>query len=253
MADKEGNGKALGFDKIKTGRPLFQEVVRQIEQRVLSGDLEPGEMLPPERIMAEQFGVSRTVIREAVKALELRGLVAVQHGRGVQISRPTAKVFGDSILRYIRIQKSPIWALHELRSILEMGTVQLAAERRTEEDLSILHALVEEMERAVDKPLEYVKADLKFHKALTDAAHNPLIGPIFEPLSKLMIESRRIGAMAPDAPKRSIASHHAIVKAIAEQDADRAIEVMKEHFDRIARFLVEGGSFPDEDEQGEGA
>jgi GntR family transcriptional repressor for pyruvate dehydrogenase complex len=250
MAKNKGDGKDVGFEKINTGRPLFLEVVRQIEKRVMSGDLEPGDMLPPERVMADQFGVSRTVIREAAKALELRGLVEVQHGRGVQISRPTAKEFGDSMFRFVRIQKSPVWALHELRSILEIGMVRLAAMRRTDEDLVQLRDLVEDMERTVDKPLEYVEVDLEFHKVLTAAAHNPLMGPMLEPLSKLMIESRRIGALAPDAPRRSIASHRAIVKAIEEQDADQAVEVMKEHFDRIARFLMEGESHEGEQYNG---
>lgn len=242
MTKNEVSDDLLVIEKIKTGRPLFREVVRQIEDLLISGDLTPGDMLPPERTLAERFGVSRTVIREAMKALELRGVVEVQHGRGVQISQPTAEMFSDSMFRFIKTQQSPIWALHELRSILETGIAVLAAERRTQKDLLELKRLLKEMQQSVDDPMKYLELDLQFHRALTEAAHNPLMGPVWEPLTKLMREARRIGALAQDAPRRSLESHRAIVDAIDEQDAEQAMEVMRDHFDRVAHFLLEAES-----------
>lgn len=235
----ESRDDYVSFKKIKTGRPLFREVVRQIEDQLISGELVPGEMLPPERILAERFGVSRTVIREAMKALELRGLVEVQHGRGVQLSQPTAEMFGDSMFRFIKTQQSPIWALLELRRILEIGIVSLAAERRTQEDLAKLKKLLSEMQESVTNLVIYAELDLEFHYALTEAAHNPLLGPMLEPLTKLMREARRIGSLAHDAPRRSMEAHEAIVAAIEDQDAEGAMEVMRDHFDRVATFLLE--------------
>lgn len=227
------------FQRIKTNERLFLEVVRQIEDRIIDGDLKPGDMLPAERIMAEQFGVSRTVIREATKALELRGLVEVQHGRGVMVIRPSADSVADSVVRYLKIQESPIWSLHELRSILEVEIAGLAAERRTEEDLKTLTELFRQMSDSLDAPNEYVAYDFEFHRALAKAAQNPLFPLVLEPYVTLMREARRLGATARDAPRRSIEFHRPILDALKNKDAAAARLAMREHFAYVAEFIAE--------------
>ena len=174
------------FKRITIGRPLFQEVVKQIEAKVMGNELKPGEMLPPERVMAEQFGVSRTVIREAVKALELLQLVEVQHGRGVMVAKPTAGSVTNSLLHYMKIEGRPVWALHELRSILEVEIAGLAAERATEADLARLTELLNSMRGKIDSPMAYIEIDLQFHRVLMEASHNPLFPLVLEPVAKLM-------------------------------------------------------------------
>jgi GntR family transcriptional repressor for pyruvate dehydrogenase complex len=228
-----------GFERIKTNERLFLEVVRQIEDRIVEGKLKPGDMLPAERIMAEQFGVSRTVIREAMKALELRGLVEVQHGRGVMVVKPSAEGVADSVLRFLKIQESPIWSLHELRSILEVEIAGLAAERRTPEDLETLDALFRKMLASVEAPTEYVEYDFQFHRALAKAAHNPLFPLVLEPYVTLMREARRLGATARNAPRRSIKFHKPILEAIKQSDAAGARRAMREHFAYVAEFIAE--------------
>lgn len=227
------------FQRVKTNERLFLEVVRQIEDRIIAGELKAGDMLPAERIMAEQFGVSRTVIREATKALELRGLVEVQHGRGVMVVRPSADSVADSVVRFLKIQESPIWSLHELRSILEVEFSGLAAERRTEEDLKTLTDLFQHMSASLDSPLEYVEYDFEFHRALAKAAHNPLFPLVLEPYVTLMREARRLGAMARNASRRSIGFHKPILEAIKNRDVAAARRAMREHFAYVAEFIAE--------------
>jgi GntR family transcriptional repressor for pyruvate dehydrogenase complex len=199
-------------------------------------------MLPPERIMAEQFGVSRTVIREAIKALELQGVVEVQHGRGVMVARPSADSVVDSMVRFVTIQESPIWDLVELRSILEVEIAGLAALRARGEDIERLTATLERMAALVDRPEEYVEQDMEFHRNLWRAAHNQLFPLVLEPFVTLMRASRRLGATAPNAPRRSLQTHTRILEAIRMHDKTAAQQIMREHFDQVAQFLTEAAS-----------
>lgn len=230
------------FRKINKMRPLFQEVVAQIKKRVINGSLKTGEMLPPERVMAEQFGVSRTVIREAMKALELQGLVEVLHGRGIKLASPSMESVIETMVSFVKIDNSPIWALHEMRSIIETEIAGLAALRRTEEEIQGLKEILGQMSEKTDSPNEYSALDIKFHRALMTMTHNPLFPMVLEPFSELMLEARRIGALATDAQKRSLESHSEIVRAIEDQDAERAKYVMREHFEKVASFVSEAES-----------
>lgn len=227
------------FNRIKTSERLFLEVVRQIEERILAAELRPGDMLPAERVMAEQFGVSRTVIREATKALELRGLVEVQHGRGVMVVKPSADSVSDSVVRFLKIEESPIWSLLELRSILEVEIAGLAAARRTDADLEALAQIFAKMTASLNRPTEYVEHDFEFHRVLAKAAHNPLFALVLEPYVTLMKEARRLGATAPNAAKRSYAYHKPIFDAITHRNTAVARRAMREHFDYVAEIITE--------------
>lgn len=234
--------KGVSFKMIKRDRPLFKEVVKQIESGIITGTLQPGNMLPPERVLAEQFGVSRTVIREAMKALEHQGLVEVQHGRGIMIISPSVESVVNSMVRYLKIDMSPLWALHEMRSIVETEIAGLAASRRATEDVQILKNLLEQMANNVNSPEKYAEIDIEFHRALARMTYNPLFPIIMEPLSEFMREARRIGGKAMDAQRRTLASHSEIVSAVENQDIEYAKSVMGEHFEKVASFISEAES-----------
>jgi len=229
------------FERIDKER-LFKQVAHQIEAKIIDGNLKPGDMLAPERVMTEQFGVSRTVIREAVKVLELSGLVRVQHGRGVIVTRLSADNVTDSVIRYVKIQQSPIWALLELRSILEVGIADLAAERCNEEDIEKLDEIVRQMSAKVDSPAEYAELDLEFHLAIARAAHNRLFLLVLEPFMSLMREARRLGAAVPHASRRTFEHHELILEALKDRDGSEARRVMQEHLELVARLIAEGES-----------
>jgi GntR family transcriptional regulator, transcriptional repressor for pyruvate dehydrogenase complex len=232
----------LRFDRAggERGR-LYETVARAIEERILAGDLRPRDLLPPEHVLAEQFDVSRTVVREATKALEHAGLVEARQGLGVVVTAPSEGHVAESILRFVKLENSPQWALYELRSILETEAAARAAERRDEADLEILGSLIERMTAKVDLPLEYVELDLEFHRALLKAAHNPLFNVVLEPFRAALRESRQLGATVPKAPTRSVSSHRRIYEAIRSQDADLARREVEEHFEKVAEFLSEAG------------
>lgn len=237
-----GGQESVPFDRARGERSrLYETVARAIEERILAGDLRPPDLLPPERILSEQFNVSRTVVREAIKALEHSGLVEARQGLGVVVASPSEGHVADTILRYVKLENSPQWALYELRNVLETEAAALAAARRDDEDLAELGSLIDRMTAKVHRPLEYVELDLEFHRALLKAAHNPLFNMVLEPFRAALIESRQFGATVPQAPTRSVSSHRRIYEAILDQDADRARREVKEHFETVAEFLAEAG------------
>jgi GntR family transcriptional repressor for pyruvate dehydrogenase complex len=230
------------FPKIKSNERLFQRVVDVIEARLIAGELKPGDILPAERLLAEQFGVSRTVIREAIKILELQGVIEVQHGRGAVVVKPSADSVASSVVRFLRIQSSPLWALLELRTILEVEIAALAAERATPDDLKHLDEMLARMSGLVDRPSEYVELDMEFHRGLWRAAHNQLFPLVLEPFITLSRESRRLGANVPNAPRRSIEVHRRVLAAVHARDQESAREIMREHFEQVAEFLTAAGA-----------
>jgi GntR family transcriptional regulator, transcriptional repressor for pyruvate dehydrogenase complex len=217
-----------------------------IEQRILSGELRPSDPLPTERELAQQFNVSRTAVREAIKALEQAGLVIVRQGRGVSVAAASQARVADSIARFLRVENSPMWALVELRSILETEIAALAAQRRTTDDLARLTALVDRMDQLVGAPPEYVETDLEFHRALVASAHNPLFDVVLDPFRSELRRSRDIGATVPNAPTRSIVTHRRILEAVRIGDSARARHEMKSHFRQLVEFLGEAGALAHE-------
>jgi len=232
----------VAFERVGDDQKLFKKVAEQIERSIVEHELKPGDMLPPERVMTQQFGVSRTVIREAIKALELQGSVEVQHGRGAIVSGASATNVSDSLVRYVRIQESSVWALHELRTILEIEIAALAAERCTEEDIQEIDAIIKRMSAKTHSPTEYVELDLDFHRAIVNAAHNPLFPLVLDPFMTLMRESRRLGASVDGAPQRTIQAHKNILECIKRHDPKAARSAMKEHCAIVAGFIEQGSS-----------
>jgi GntR family transcriptional repressor for pyruvate dehydrogenase complex len=144
------------------------------------------------------------------------------------------------MVRYVRVQESPLWALNELRNILETGIAALAAERRTEQELEELGKLIDEMSNKLGSPDEYAALDLEFHQVLTRCSHNPLFAVILDPFRALLRESRRLGAAAPDAQRRSLEVHYRVLDAIRVQDPKAARSAMTEHCHLVALLLEEG-------------
>src|ERR1700684_1282532 len=160
---------------IRTSR-LYEQIVQQIEDSVLNGSLKPGDQLPAERELAQRLGVSRTAVREAVKALREKGLVEAYSGRGTFITDGTSQAARQSFDLMVKVgQQEGVPHLAELRLILEPGIAALAAARVEEEHLAAMREAVAVMERSQKDPAAYIEADLDFHLALAEAVANPLI------------------------------------------------------------------------------
>src|ERR1039457_6969008 len=163
------------YRAVRTSR-LFEQIVQQVEESILKGQLKAGDQLPAERDLAQRFGVSRTAVREAVKTLREKGLVEAYSGRGTFITNGTSQAIRQSLDLMIRINQQEGSAhLAELRQVLEPEIAALAAPRIEDQLLSTMREAVAIMDRNLYDPDVYVEADLDFHLALAEAVGNPLI------------------------------------------------------------------------------
>ena len=162
------------YKTIQSSR-LYEQIVKQIEDSIERGDLKEGDQLPAERELALQFGVSRTAVREAVKALREKGLVEAYPGRGTFITSETSNSIRLTFDRMIKSgPREGTLHLVEVREILEPEIAALAAKRVTEESLNELREAIAIMDGAKGDPDSFIEADLDFHLALAEAAANPL-------------------------------------------------------------------------------
>ena len=220
--------------KIVQSSRLYEQIVEQIEQSVQKGDLKPGDQLPAERELAEQFGVSRTAVREAVKALREKGLVEAYPGKGTFITSGSSNPMRQSIDRMMRsAQVDATSSLVEVREILEPEIAALAAVRATEENLNSLRESVAVMDAAKRDPDAYIEADLDFHLELAEAAANPLILSLIDSIVGVLREQRMRIFEVEGGPDRGQYHHKRILEAMEHQDAEGAREAMRAHLRQV--------------------
>ena len=220
--------------KIVQSSRLYEQIVEQIEQSVQKGDLKPGDQLPAERDLAEQFGVSRTAVREAVKALREKGLVEAYPGKGTFITSGSSNPMRQSLDRMMKsAQADAISSLVEVREILEPEIAALAALRATEENLNSLREAVAVMDGAKRDPGAYIEADLDFHLELAEAAANPLILSLIDSIVGVLREQRMRIFEVEGGPDRGQYHHKKILEAMEHRDAPGAREAMRAHLRQV--------------------
>ena len=221
------------YKLVRTSR-LYEQIVQQIEDSILKGDLKAGDQLPAERELAQRFGVSRTAVREAVKALREKGLVEAYSGRGTFITDGTSQAVRQSLDLMVKIgQPEGSTYLAEVRSILEPEIAALAAMRVQDPELATMREAVAVMDKAGQDPDAYIEADLDFHLALAEAAANPLILSLIDSIVGLLREQRLRIFKVPGGPERGQVHHKRILEAMERHDSERAREAMKAHLEQI--------------------
>ncbi len=213
---------------------LYERIVEQIEARILSGVLNVGDRLPPERELAEQFAVSRTAIREAVKILREKGLIEIRPGKGTFVTNGTSTGMKQSLDRLVKYGSTDGSAnLVEVREILEPEITALAASRMTDEFISSMREAVEAMESAYDDPDLYIEADLDFHLALAEATQNPIIPALMDTIIDLLREQRKRIALADGGLQRGQVHHKEILDAVIRRDPAAARRAMRDHLQQV--------------------
>ena len=186
---------------------------------MLSGELAPNDRLPPERQLAAEFGVSRPLIREALRALVERGLIDVEPSRGAFVRDGSGPGrFQPLDLEYLR-RGTTARQLSEARLMLETEAVVLACEHADAEDLATLKIALERVDASAT-PLERVRNDLAFHTALVAAAHNPVIETMFASIQGLTVELMVRSAGDTEIVRKSAPYHRLAYQAIVDRDPD---------------------------------
>lgn len=221
------------YTPVQSGR-LYEQIVEQIEERILSGELRDGDRLPTERELAEQFEVSRTAVREAINALVQRGLVEAHPGRGTFIRYGTSRAVRHSLGLMMRIgQAGKLANLVEIREILEPEIAALAARRATKQQIAAIQEAVGAMDAALDDADAFIEADDQFHLALAEGTQNPLILTLLDPIVELLHEQRKRISLVNGGLERGQYHHKRILKAIVHHDPEAAREAMRAHLRQV--------------------
>jgi GntR family transcriptional regulator, transcriptional repressor for pyruvate dehydrogenase complex len=218
----------------RRSRSLTADVVQAIGDRVRDGGLAPGAKLPREADLIAEFGVSRTVVREAISKLQAAGVLETRHGVGTFVVG-----YGDGTSYRIDVERigtlQDVIAVLELRIAVETESAALAASRRTPENLVTLRAALDAFRAAVEAGRDAVGPDFQFHLEIARATHNSHFEQLMSTLGGSMIPRARLDAAEPITPERRDylqrvnAEHESIVNAITSQDVEAARAAMRTH------------------------
>ena len=219
---------------IKPKERLYQEIVDQIQQQILSGALKPGDQIPAERDLAERFGVSRTAVREAIKSLTEKGLIEVFVGRGTFVTNLSPDRVVESMTLLLRNEPHNVESLQEARELLEVPTARLAAARRSDANVERLRAITTEIEVEQTISPRLVDGDTEFHVEVARATGNPVLVLLSQTIGALLrTEVLYRDDFHPSLPI-AFADHREIIDAIADGDSDRAGQAMADHLSHVA-------------------
>lgn len=214
----------------------------ELRERILSGEYAEDTPLPPERDLVSQTQMSRTTVREALRILEVQGLVRIKAGRagGTFVQRPSQDSVATSISLLIRGRQLRLADLLETREAIEPFCARLAAQNRTDEDLAVLDAANKAIATDDGNLTGFLQANVDWHVGVASASHNELLIAFMSALSNAIYTATENEAFV-DAEVRSVTAkaHKSITNAIREGDPDAAVRRMNRHVHSYAQAVLE--------------
>jgi GntR family transcriptional regulator, transcriptional repressor for pyruvate dehydrogenase complex len=210
---------------------VYEQIVEQIDESILNGTLKPGDQLPSERELAQQFGVSRTAVREAVKSLHERGRLETYAGRGTFITDATSHGIRESLDRMTKVGGANHLSL--LLVMLEPEIAALAAAQSGTQHIAAMRETISAMEQSFDDPEACIDADLDFHLALAEAVGNPIILALIDSIVDVLREKRMRLFQVRGGVERARLHHGKILDAVEERNPAKAREAMRAHLKQV--------------------
>lgn len=232
------------FGVVGNNTALVDRVIGAIQNQIVSERLPVGTKLPAERELAESLGVSRTVVREAVRVLGARGLLETTHGIGTTVRAMTREEVVEPLRLFFRSvgEEVNLKHLHQVRSLLEVENARVAAEQASEQDINDLGQILTEMNSNKQDVNAFTNLDSAFHRRLAQTTHNPLLILLLDSIQDLMAEVRKFVSREEGLFERVMPGHRAILESIRSQDPVAAMEAMRAHlsaaFDIQQRAVV---------------
>jgi DNA-binding FadR family transcriptional regulator len=217
-------------------------LANELRERILSGEFTEGTPLPPERELVTQTMMSRATVREALRILEVQGLVRIRAGRagGAFVQRPDKESLARSMALLIRGRQIRLAALLETREAIEPFCAELAARHRTTADLTVLNAANDAIAEENNTLADFLQANVDWHIAVAAASHNELLAGFMIALSRAIYAATENEAFVDDEVRQvTIRAHRSITEAIRRQDADAAVRRMKRHVHNYAQAVLE--------------
>ncbi len=209
---------------------ITDEVISRFRNLILQGVLTPGCKLPSERELVRVLGVSRPTLRQALKALQVLGIIRSRQGAGSYLAEATSEILKSPLDFAIALKGMAKADLFETRQTLEVKLAALAAERRTAKDLENMRVALAAMKASAGVPDKWCVHDIEFHNRIVEAANNAVMASVMEMLSHLLVQSRNdtVGLLTDS--DGSLRSHERVFEEIERRDPARAAEAMAEHF-----------------------
>jgi GntR family transcriptional regulator, transcriptional repressor for pyruvate dehydrogenase complex len=219
---------------------LSQAVSAAVLERIRSGEFGPGDRLPTEKLLMQEYGVGRNSVREAVQALVTLGLVDVRPGRGATVIGIESDAAMDSETISVLLKEETVDDLYDFRRLLEIEIASRAAVAATPRDLETIAASIRAFESALEQGRPISKLDDEFHAAVARASHNAIYATVLDAVSGLIANARRFSMKVPWAAQRALVEHQELYDAICVHDPEQAAAIMGTHLDSAIEAIQEG-------------
>jgi len=222
---------------------VYEKVIAELKKGIVYGGLKPDDKLPSERELAAMLGVSRTSLREALKLLEVSGVVTIKRGQGVFIANNDSDEYMKKFIFHIFVDKKKIEELFQIRKIIETEAAVWACQNGTDEQLKKIYNLVQRTKSVFENNTRgdilatLVKQDGKFHQLLAEAANNSVLRNIMDNLLDLLTDSRSRTINVEGRPQKSLQEHMKITEALLKRDGENARKAMLEHLEAVEKDL----------------
>jgi GntR family transcriptional repressor for pyruvate dehydrogenase complex len=217
---------------------IHEEVVSQIHELIRQGRFKARDQLPSERELAETFKVSRTSVREALRALETQGLIISRTGMGNFVADLPIESVVAPLATFLMEEKTALADIFELRKLIEPHIAALAAERASVRDIERMKEILERQSEAVSRGETGVEADAQLHFAIGQATQNQALERLVSGLMEVLSHSREESLQTLDRRKVSIESHRRILAAIERHDGAKAQEAMLHHIEQVEENVL---------------
>ena len=222
---------------------IYQKIIKELKHGIMHGALRPGDKLPSERDLSKMLGVSRTSLREALKLLEVSGLITIKRGQGAFIANNDPDEYIRRFMNHIFLDDKKIAELFQIRRLLETQAVVWACEKGTDYQLlailKLVEGTVEKKQKAAAKDVAILfEQDSKFHYLLAKAANNSVLALIMDDLLDIMSDSRVKSVSVEGRPQKSLMEHLQIAKALVKRDCLGAKKAMMMHLDGVEKDLL---------------
>lgn len=225
-----------GFETVRRNK-VYEDVARQIERLILK-KLRPGDKLPSERELAEILSVSRSSIRDAIRSLELAGMVEPRQGAGTIVREISPNSLVNPLANALKHKEALMSELLDFRRILEPPLASRAATHASADEIEEMEDILTRQERKLRKGESTIGEDSEFHYAVAMASGNSVVLKVLDILMDLMRDTRERSLQVEGRPQKSLAGHRRILSAIKRHDAEAAKAAMRRHIEDVEEIVL---------------
>ncbi|PYX97919.1 MAG: FadR family transcriptional regulator [Acidobacteria bacterium] len=226
----------IEFEVIRRSK-VYEQVARQLQQRIID-ELKPGDLLPPERELVQMLGVSRSSVRDAIRSLELVGLLEPRQGIGTVVREPSADSSANPLAGILLQKRKLVGELLDVRKMIEPPLAGRAALHASEVAIAEMEQILTRQKEKVSRGELAIEEDSEFHYAIALASANSVVLKVVDVLMDLLRETRERSLQVEGRQQKALAGHQRILAALKRRDASAAEAAMRRHLDEIEKIVL---------------